>query len=389
MEEKLNNLKTIEFSFQINNKIRKIKSKEIDKIKIYNKNIYVYIVDNSIKVYNLFSFKEISNLKLPFNREDKWTNKEFISVEILENDIVIILADKKLYFYEINFKENNLNFLHYLSDVYHFCYLEKRREIFLLTENKLVGDYYGMAKSDILGKVIFRNKNNQPQIYYKYKSPKEVSADTLFWMGSSRSPIHFSEFDAFNNEKYIINIWGVTDNWYYYNNMGDRDEKYSISIYNSDDLKEIFNKEYNIDLRYVKLTDMLFKKSFGDLSIFSYNEKENEINYINNFSTGIYKFFNISYSEENQSEKQELCEYFYLKENMFGIFSGQFLYIVDLSSNTIVKKIEFKNIYNEDKDIKYLKYLKLNGNEYLYISVNEFNKEIYEANSEIIYGRII
>ena len=35
-----------------------------------------------------------------------------------------------------------------------------------------------------------------------------ISNETIFWMSSSRTPIHFSKFDGFNNDKYIINICG-------------------------------------------------------------------------------------------------------------------------------------------------------------------------------------
>ena len=142
IEEKLSKIKTKEMIFQVNTIINKKKSKDIDKIKIYNKNLYVYLVENSIKVYNINTFKEIANLKLPFNRGEKSFLKEYITIEILENDIVLIMADKKLYFYKINLKENKLNFLHYFSEVHHFCYLEQKKEIFLLTENILIGDYY-------------------------------------------------------------------------------------------------------------------------------------------------------------------------------------------------------------------------------------------------------
>jgi len=241
LTEKLSELKTEEKTFQINSFLNKARSIEINKLKIYKNKIYVYVVENSIKVYNCNTFKEISNLKLPFNREvdELIVQREFIKVEILENGIVLILADKKLYFYEIVLKENKLKYLKYLSEVHHFCYLEKKKEIFILTESKLVGDYYGMAKSDLLGNIIFRNKENQPKIYYEFKSPKKVSELTLFSLGCSKTPIHSSQFDSFNNDKYIINICGNTDNYYYYNNLGPREEHYNISIYNSDNLKEI------------------------------------------------------------------------------------------------------------------------------------------------------
>ena len=70
-----------------------------------------------------------------------------------------------------------------------------------------------------------------------------------------------------------MNIWGFTDNLYYYIHEGPKNEKYHITIYNSDNLKELFKKDYDIDLRYVKLTDIYFKKCYDDLSNFYYNEK--------------------------------------------------------------------------------------------------------------------
>ena len=99
-----------------------------------------------------------------------------------------------------------------------------------------------------------------------------------------------------------MNIWGFTDNWYYYNNMGPKDEEYNIAIYNSDNLEEIFNKDYNVDLRYVKITDIYFKKCYDDLSIFYYNEKENSINFINNITNIIYKHYNIQKPPNDEEE---------------------------------------------------------------------------------------
>jgi hypothetical protein len=386
-EEKLSRAKAEEPNFQMNSTIYKKGSKNIDKIKIYNKNIYVYIVDNSIKVYNSDTFKEISNLKLPFNRGEQSFDKEYIQVDILENGFVLILADKKLYFYEIDLGKNQLKFLRYLSEVYHFCYLQKKKEIFLLTENTLVGDYYGMAKSDVFGNIIFRNKKDQPQIYYEYKSPKEVNGDTLFFNSCSRSPIHFSNFDGFNNDKYIMNIWGYTDNWYYYQYHAPKDEKYNISIYNSDDLKEVFNKDYDVDLRYVKITDFYFKKCYDDLSIFYYNEKEKSINFITNITDKIYKYFNILSTGEKQISSNE--QSFYLKDDMFCIFNGFFLFIIDLSSKNAIKKIEMKTNDNEEIDIKNLSLLKRNGKEYLYITINTFNNVNYEGKTKILNGIIL
>ena len=387
IEEKLSKAEKEERTFKINIIIDKKSSKDIDRLKIFNKTIYVYIVDNSIKVYNSDTFKEISNLKLPFNRGEQSFDKEYVQVDILENGFVLILADKKLYFYEIDLGKNQLKFLRYLSEVYHFCYLQKKKEIFLLTENTLVGDYYGMAKSDVFGNIIFRNKKDQPQIYYEYKSPKEVNGDTLFFNSCSRSPIHFSNFDGFNNDKYIMNIWGYTDNWYYYQYHAPKDEKYNISIYNSDDLKEIFNKDYDVDLRYVKITDFYFKKCYDDLSIFYYNEKEKSINFITNITDKIYKYFNILSTGDKQISSNE--QSFYLKDDMFCIFNGCFLFIIDLSSKNVIKKIEMKTNDNEEIIIKNLSLLKRNGKEYLYITINTFNNVKYEGKTKILNGIIL
>ena len=388
IEEKLSKAKTEERIFQKSTIIDKKRTKDIDKLKIYNKNIYVYIVDCSIKVYNIDTFREISNLKLPFNRGEKSFLKEYIHVDILENGIVLICADKKLYFYEINLKENELKFLKYLSEVHHFCYLQKKKEIFLLTENTLIGDYYGMAKSDLYGNIIFRNKDNQPQIFSVFKPPKEVSGDTLFYEMSSRSPIHFSQFDGFNNDKYIINIWGYTDNWYYYNRMGPKCEEYNISIYDSDNLKEIYNKDYNEDLRYVKITDIYFKKCYGDLSIFYYNEKENNIIFISNITNKIYKYFNIQKSNDKEKEEYEEEDrnenYFNIKDDTFCLVDESFLFVIDLFSNNIIKKIEMKT--KDNCEIQDLCFLKRNGKEFLYISANYYTEN---AKNQIFNGIII
>ena len=381
-EEKISKAKGEERIFQINSVIDKKRTKDIDEIKIYNKNIYIYLTNNSIKVYNSDTFKELSNLKIPINRPRESPYKEHISLEILENGIVIILADKKLYFYEMNIKDNCLKFLHYLSEVNHFCCFQKKKEIFLLTE--IVEDYIGMAKSDLFGNIIFRNTSNQPQIFYEYKPPQEVSSEVIYDDFCVRTPIHFSKFYSFNNDKYLINICGYTDNYNY------RDEEYTIRIYNSDNLKEIFNKDYYVDLRYVKITDIYFKKCYDDLSIFYYNEKENSINFINNITNRIYKYFNIQKSKvEVEQEEGDICKekYFNLKDDIFCLFDGCFLFIIDLFSKNIIKKIEMKT--NDNFEIKSLCLFERNGQNYLFISTDIYNELKHKFNYKFISGIIL
>ena len=377
IKEKLIEAKLQEGTFQLNCSICKRKSKNIDKLKICDKYIYSYILENSISVYDINTFKEISNLKIPFIRGKENPFKEYIHVDILENGIVLILAEKYLYFYEINLKENQLKFLKYISEVYHFCILQKKKEIFLLTENTLVGEYYGMAKCDFSGNIIFRNKENKPQIYYEYIAPKEIDSMTQWLQSTSRAPKHFDGYDGFNNDKYIINVFGVTDNFY-------KDIQYTISIYNSDNLKEIFNKNYEEDLRYVKINDNLFKKCYDDLKIFYYNEKTNRIYFINNITNIIYKQFNIlkkesknkAYNDYDDIEPDD--KYFSLKnDNMFCFFDGSFLFIIDLSENTVIKKIDMN--FKDNLEILDLCLFEKNGVQNLYISAYEF--PAYDQNS--------
>ena len=387
IEEKINKTKTEERSFQLNSSISKRRSKNIDKLKICDKYMYSYILENMIIVYDINTFKEISVLKIPFIRGKMNPFKEYINVDILENGIALILAYKHLYFYEINLKESQLKFLKYISEVYHFCILEKKKEIFLLTENTLVGDYYGMAKCDFSGKIIFRNKNNQPQVYYEYIKPKEVNGDTLFFQSTSRAPIHFDSYDSFYNEKYIINVWGCTDNWYHYSCGAPKDERYSISVYDSENLKEIFNEKYEEDLRYIKISDNYFKKCRDDYKIFYYDEKNNRINFIDNITNIIYKQFNIVHKKIDEGrvyfmgeEKEPDEKYFNLKNDMFCFFDGNFLFIVDLSENLVIKKIDMK--VKEFLEINDLCLLEKNGTQNLYIS-------IYDKEDKIINGYIL
>ena len=387
IEEKITKAKTEERSFQLNSSISKRRSKNIDKLKICDKYMYSYILENKIIVYDINTFKEISVLKIPFIRGKMNPFKEYINVDILENGIALILAYKHLYFYEINLKESQLKFLKYISEVYHFCILEKKKEIFLLTENTLVGDYYGMAKCDFSGKIIFRNKNNQPQVYYEYIKPKEVNGDTLFFQSTSRAPIHFDSYDSFNNEKYIINVWGCTDNWYHYSCGAPKDEQYNISVYDSENLKEIFNEKYEEDLRYVKISDNYFKKCRDDYKIFYYDEKNNRINFIDNITNIIYKQFNIVHKKIDEGrvyfmgeEKEPDEKYFNLKNDMFCFFDGSFLFIIDLSKNLVIKKINIKiKDYLEINDICLLE---KNGIQNLYIS-------IFDRDDKIINGCIL
>ena len=54
IEEQLLKAKTEERNFQLNSSINKRRSKNIDKLKVYDKYIYAYILENAITVYDIF-----------------------------------------------------------------------------------------------------------------------------------------------------------------------------------------------------------------------------------------------------------------------------------------------------------------------------------------------
>ena len=102
---------------------------EAETLKIINGNLYIYSYGDSIKVYDTKTFKLKADLGLPFKNDQRL-------IDILDNEVLIYLIPKKLYFYKINTAENKLEYKFYLPNIYAFHYLSKRREIFLLTKKK-------------------------------------------------------------------------------------------------------------------------------------------------------------------------------------------------------------------------------------------------------------
>ena len=293
LKENLDKLKAKISSFQINT-IVNIKA---DKLSIVKGNLYIYLVNNSIKIYDCQTFKEIANLNLPFERKN-------LKFEILENEIVIIFATEKLYFYLINIEKNELSFMHYLSGIYNFCYLKKRKEIFLLTE---LGSYtekkvpWGMARSDLLGNIIFANKI-EPKIYYEFTLPKSINQFDIPTHVQSTEK-QFCEFNGFNDDKYIINISGYYYDWYDYKiGWGDAEIRFDISIFNADNFNELLDESHESDLGYCKITDNLFK-FISQKGSFYYNEKDNKIEYIDNIFNYINKAYSLTYPEQIKKKK--------------------------------------------------------------------------------------
>lgn len=253
-KENLEQLKANINHFQINT-IVNIKAA---KLFFINEKLYVYLENNSIKIYDYKTFKEIANLKIPFERKK-------LIFEILENGVLVIFAAEKLYFYLINIEKNELSFMHYLSGVYNFCYLKKRKELFLLTE---LGSYeekmddWGMAKSDLKGNIIFANKIKR-KIHYEFISPEPINQFD-FPTHIVYNTKNFCQFNGFNDDKYILNISGYTNSWYDYKiGFGDTEIRFDTSIFNADNCNKLLDEEdhYN-DLEYNKKLLIIYSNMF-------------------------------------------------------------------------------------------------------------------------------
>ena len=108
IEETIKNLEIKEIKIHINAiSDLNIEKNKIVKFKAFNEQILLYLKDGTIKVYNCSTLKEITTLKLGleliFNREIETNNVEF-----LENEMILIVCNNRLYFFKMNIKDNKL-----------------------------------------------------------------------------------------------------------------------------------------------------------------------------------------------------------------------------------------------------------------------------------------
>ena len=129
----------------------KRKRKDFEELTILKNKIYLYIINNCIKVFYYITLKEISSLTLPF---------EPINLIITELETVLLHLDSKLYFFKINIKENKLDFLCVISNICYECYLYHKKEIFILQSMNDKSNQKVMGKTDLYGKIYFKIKLN-------------------------------------------------------------------------------------------------------------------------------------------------------------------------------------------------------------------------------------
>ena len=381
-----NELKSKKSSFDINLLI----NTKVDRLKIIKGNLYVYIADESIIIYDSKTFKLKANLELPFKSKN-------LLLEILDNEVLIFLAKDRLYFYEINIQEKKLTFLHYLYNIYNFHYLSKRKEIILSTKS-YEGDqdeYIGMAKCDLKGNIILFNKIT-PNISKIFVAPEKTK--------TKRSNGIFNEFYGLCDDKYIINIHGYLYGIYdYKTNFTEGYADSSINIYNADNLKGILKEKYPRHLNCWKIADNLFKLKEREF-LFYYNEKENKIEFINNIFNYLNNVKDNNLNNQYEEEYDEDCyywitfdlknpdksNYIYLSDKLFAFYDyNENLFIVDISNETkVVRKIETS--WDKSKyfirDLLYVK--EDNKSENLYICLKKKVNQIEGDEGKIIHGII-
>ena len=373
----LDKLEGNEFLFDIKTKIKT----KIKKVKIINDNLYIYVIDNSIMIYDYKTFKQKAVLNLPFK-----TNIPYL--EILENEVLLYLIGARLYFYKINIKEKKLEFMLYIPNVFNFCYLEKRKEIFFLLKNTL-----DPARCDLNGNIIsFVQK--KPKTIYEFSVPKYYNNCIK----------NFSKMEGINNDKYIIHINGGPYIYMVYYGEGDIAINYNISVYNTEGKILLSEKNTEEFLNYTKIADNLFQAESQE-RLFYYNEEKNKIEFINN----VLDYINNEINEEKNileghkfllwgefgyveimGNSHIISKYFYLTDKMFAIYDNEFhLFLIDISNEKkIIRKIKLNWIGGSQthSNIKNIYYIYSNGEEQLYISFQEYKNNEYEE--YIIHGVI-
>lgn len=361
--------------------IVKYKSNElkekIDGFKFFKNKIYIYTINNSIKVFNHITLKEISSLNLPF---------EPINIIITEEETVLLHLDSKLYFYKINFKENKLDFICLLSDIFYECYLYDKKEIFILQSmNDEIEELseLSMGRTDLCGNIKFYNIK-KPKILTSYIKPKKMEYNQKdYFFRSTQSNLYESFcafsglFGGFMKDKYIINVVLYQEEEYWESTyFTDYDDLYKadIKIYNTESLECIFKKTYYENFYFIKISDNLFEMSDG---FFYFDEKKNDIVFFGNNDK------NDNETKLRQRNPKYNGKIFYLKENMFGFYSRKndqnMFYIIDLSDNGYITQIKINDGF---KNISNVIFYKRNERKYIYFCSIDENKyedeDIYE-----------
>jgi hypothetical protein len=291
---------------------------------------------NIIQVYDCKLFKLISTFKLPFIPR---------ILDIIEENSLILYNNNMLYYYTFNLKEHQLDFKFLISNIYIFKFLSIKKEILFLMNN---GINDGWARVDLTGQIIFYEKK-KPNISFVFKI---FDRDDYYNICDAYNDSnYFYYLSGFNQDKYFIYLFG------YYLSSGDpyddyEIEEYSISIFLTENLFQVYDKDFHSFYDFKKISDLYFA---DDSDIYYYDVKENEMKK------------NIFYQGS----------YYYINGTKFIVFvPPDTIYLIDLSKSEEKKKIKLNTKY-EINNIKNIGYFEENGNEYLCLFVGSKINNIY------------
>ena len=328
-----------------------LKDLEIEPTLIKGKNIYLFTYPNMMQIYDCITFKKISQFELPITP---------LRYEIVENNYILIYFNHKLFCYSINFSNNKLNFIFYTRDVYLFKYLKEKKEI-LIKANY----YHCFSKINLKGDITFC-EGEKPKIYFEinensYKKTKFLEAGEAYdhtYEDGKNFGGHNNYMNGFYKDKYIIHIFGD-----YHYNEDDGDHKFKqfsrITIYDSNNMKEIFSRVYLKNMDYKKLSDILLVDKIRNESVIFYDENTKDLKDLKVIKNLKHLYF-------NKKEKIFSLDH----DNKIAIFTEpNFIHLIDFSTET-KKIIKLKELYGIN-DIEKIGYYSENKNGYLYLKVNQ------------------
>ena len=287
---------------------------------IYNKKLYLVLTGNIIKIFNLLTFEEILKLEFPITPK---------RIEIIDEEHLLLYQSNNLYCLRIDFQEKIFEFKFYITDIYMFKFLYKRKEILIFLTH---GD--SKARINLEGKIILY-KGKKPDIFFgffekKQKNQKnEEESEYDDENDGYKQWGYFNYLSPLNKDKYYIFITG------YILSAGDDSystEHFWTSIYKIENMEEILNLEIG-DYENLKITDNYF---YSCSRINYYDEKENEIKSENDIING---------------------KYFYLDDNKFAIFDeANNIFLIDVKKFSKIKIKSKNKISNNIEKICYMEY---------------------------------
>ena len=340
-------------TFQINLKMELgnvFGSYENDDNLIIGKEIFLFTNPNIIRIYDCITLKKNNQFELPITP---------IKYEIVNNNHILIYNKHILYCYPMDFSSNKLLFKFFVPDIFLFKYLKERKEILIQLKKDQT-----FNRINLEGIIEFCSSSNL-KVYFNLneidKEEKNIMEDD--YLGDAYLPSsYYRNIHGFDKDKYFLKFFG------YCLSSGDpyddySEEYYNITIYNSDNMDEIYSNDIIDCLGCKKLTDNLFTGIDGNEPIFYYNETEKKIIFLKDILNG--KYFSLN------------------SENKIAVFvKPNIIYLIDFEKE-IKRCVMLKESY-DDYNVLKIGYYCDKGKEYLFLIINNVQYQ-----RQIIKGQIL